>query len=218
MSFAIDELIILNASRHSKNILEFSKMIEQISQDVFIPVSAGGGIKSMQDAKILFNSGADKIVLNSVLWNNAELVKELVNQYGSQSIVAAVDYKKNNDADEIYVMNGTEKVNYTLNNYLSYLESLKVGEVYLNSMDRDGTGFGYDLETVSIMDKNISIPLIIAGGAGNENHLLEGLKMNHVDAVATANLFNFIGDGLQNARKKMIELKMNVASWGEILE
>jgi cyclase len=91
----------------------------------------------------------------------------------------------------------------------------EVGEIYLNSIDKDGTGFGYDFDVIKNVSKRLNKPLIIAGGAGNENHLIEGLKLADVSAVATANLFNFIGDGLPNARKKIIQSGENLADWNK---
>jgi cyclase len=90
---------------------------------------------------------------------------------------------------------------------------MKIGEIYLNSIDRDGTGFGYDLETVDKIRNLTTIPIIIAGGAGNGSHLIDGLNCE-ISAVATANLFNFVGNALPNARKKIIENKYNIANWG----
>ena len=95
--------------------------------------------------------------------------------------------------------------------FFCYLEPLNIGEVYLNSIDQDGTGFGYDIDTIKRISSIIKLPLIVAGGAGNEKHLLEAISMDNVDAVATANLFNFIGDGLPNARKYLIEKHCNLA-------
>lgn len=213
IAFSLDELIVLNATKENKSIIEFSKTISELVNDVFIPIAAGGGIKSIEDAELLFNSGADKIVLNTSLYENPELIRDIVKRYGSQSIVASIDYKKNNDTIEIYNNNGTNKLEITLDEYLIYLEELEIGEIYLNSIDKDGTGFGYDFETILSLKEQIKTPLIIAGGAGNETHLMEGLKIESVSAVATANLFNFIGDGLPNARKKIIESGENIANW-----
>jgi len=151
--------------------------------------------------------------LNSALYQDSGLVQSLVKRYGSQSIVASIDYKNNNGYYEIYIQDGTTKIDLNLEDYLIYLEKLEVGEIYLNSMDKDGTGFGYDYETIEKFESKIRTPLIIAGGAGNESHFKEGLKYSNVSAVATANLFNFIGDGLPKARKKLIELKENLANW-----
>jgi len=215
IAFSLDELVVLNASRDNKSITEFATTISKLVNNVFIPIAAGGGIRSMEDAEILFNNGADKIVLNTVLITDALLVKNLIQQYGSQSILASIDYKNNKGVNEVYINDGSKKIDQTLEQYITYVESLNVGEIYLNSMDKDGTGFGYDFETIRKLENNIHLPLIIAGGAGNENHLIEGLKINGVSAVATANLFNFIGDGLPIARKKIIDLKENIASWAE---
>src|SRR3990167_5562639 len=202
VAFSLDELIILDASRHEKNIMAFSNMISEFRQNIFIPVAVGGGIKTLEDAEILFQCGADKIVLNSVLETNEILIKNLVNRYGSQSIIASIDYKKNGDTISIFIKNGESKISRSLDDYIKHIESLNAGEIYLNSIDRDGTGFGYDIETIQSIAKKIHVPLIIAGGAGNEQHLIDGLKINGVNGVATANLFNFIGDGLLNARTK----------------
>jgi cyclase len=214
IAFSLDELIVLNASRTGRSITEFAFMISRLVQDVFIPICAGGGIRSMDDAQLLFNSGADKISVNTILWENPSLVEEIVKRYGSQSVVASVDYKTINGDTEVYIENGTKKLALTLQQYLDHIETLDIGEIYLNSIDKDGTGFGYDLATILDVCKKIKKPLIIAGGAGNEKHLEEGLGINEVSAVATANLFNFIGNGLPNARRKIIGMGLNIADWG----
>ena len=213
IAFSLDELIVLNASKTEKNIIQFAETVSNLVNDVFIPIAAGGGIRTLEDAELLFNSGADKLVLNTALVESPELVRILVKQYGSQSIVASIDYKKVNDTLEVYINDGTLKIDMFLSEYLEYLDNLEIGEIYLNSIEKDGTGFGYDSEIINALEKSINVPLIIAGGAGNEYHLIEGLHMSTVSAVATADLFNFIGDGLPKARKKIIEAGINVANW-----
>lgn len=213
ISFSLDELIVLNASREKKDITDFSKIVIQLAQHVFIPLAAGGGIRSLQDAEILFKHGADKLVLNSALHSSPNLVKALVNKYGSQSIVASIDYKKNDGIEKILINNGSTEIDLSLHDYLIHLETLQVGEIYLNSINQDGTGFGYDVETIHRVKNYIHIPFIIAGGAGNERHLLEGLGISNISAVATANLFNFIGNGLPNARKNIIFHGIDIADW-----
>lgn len=213
IAFSLDELIILDATKTQKSIQNFAAAVEKLVSDVFIPVAAGGGIRSIEDAELLFNSGADKIVLNTLLIENSSEVENIVKTYGSQSVVASIDYKINNGIPEPYINNGTIKVNLTMEAYLKYINSLHVGEIYLNSIEQDGTGFGYDYQNITALEKEIQLPLIIAGGAGNEKHLVDGLKLNGVSAVATANLFNFIGDGLPNARKHIFESGENIANW-----
>jgi cyclase len=213
IAFSLDELIVINASRNNRSMTEFTEMISELVNNVFIPICAGGGIRSMSDAENLFNSGADKIIVNSILKEDPELVKCLVQRYGSQSVVASVDYRNNNGINEVYIQNGALKINLELNKYIQYVQSLEIGEIYLNSIDKDGTGFGYDFKTINEVTQGLSIPLIIAGGAGNEKHLVEGLRINEVSAVATANLFNFIGDGIPKAREKVLESGLNIANW-----
>jgi len=213
IAFSLDELIVLNASKENKNMLEFANNLTKLVHNVFIPVAAGGGIRTLEDAKLLFDSGADKIVLNTVLFTNTNLVKDLVKLYGSQSIIASIDYKKINDKNRVFVKNGTDELDIDLSEYINKVISLEIGEIYLNSINRDGTGFGYDLDIMEGISKNINIPVIIAGGAGNEEHLAQGLKIETVSAVATANLFNFIGDGLTKAKKILIQSNFNVTQW-----
>jgi cyclase len=135
----------------------------------------------------------------------------LVNRFGSQSIVASIDYR----SDGVYVNNGMFKINKDLKEYIEDIELLGVGEIYLNSIDNDGTGFGYDFETINKIVKKIKIPLIIAGGAGNVKHLAQGLNIDRVNAVATANLFNFIGDCLKKSRERLLRDGQQLASWGD---
>jgi imidazole glycerol-phosphate synthase subunit HisF len=211
IAFSLDELIVLNASKKKKDIGEFSKVLERLVNDVFIPIAAGGGIRCMQDAGLLFYSGADKLVLNSVLYTDRILVKKLIKQYGSQSIIGSIDYNSN----DVYIGDGIKKIDIPLEEYMDYVISLGVGEVYLNSIERDGTGFGYDFDNINSLKSKINIPLIIAGGAGNDQHLMHGLKDSEVDAVATANLFNFVGDGLPNARELLLSKGINLAKWSK---
>jgi len=216
ISFSLDELIVMNASKTGKDMDDFSKTISLLRNDVFIPVAAGGGITSLEHAELLFKSGADKIVLNTILYTNPELVKKLIERYGSQSIVASIDYKLVDSNYQVYINDGQTVADISLTNYIKYLELLDIGEIYLNSIEKDGTGFGYDFDLVQSVSQNISLPLIIAGGAGNENHLIKGLQIPGVSAVATANLFNFIGDGLPIARRKIIESGENLACWSNV--
>jgi len=178
-------------------------------EDVFIPICVGGGVRCKDDVEIFFKNGADKIILNTVIYENKSLVHKLINKYGSQSIVASIDYIKN----DVFIRNGEQKIDIKLHDYVDYVVGLGVGEIYLNSIENDGTGFGYDIKTVEIIAKDISIPLIVAGGAGNKKHLMAGLNVDGIDAVATANLFNFVGDGLPNSRKWIISNHGNLAQF-----
>lgn len=212
VSAYIDELIVLNVGRNGKDIDDFSNVISDLVQNVFIPVAAGGGITSLSDAQKLFDSGADKLVMNTIFFENENVVKDIIAKYGSQSIVASVDYRIDRNEVKPFNNNGMVEVPMSLDRYVNYLQKSGVGEIYLNSIDRDGTGFGMDLDVHKAMDKR-TIPMILAGGAGNESHLEAVLNNSNYNAVATANLFNFVGDGLPLARKYLEDRGSNISPW-----
>lgn len=213
---SLDELIVMDATRGEKDKATFAQTLSKLVDDVFIPITAGGGITCLDDAKLLFDSGADKIVLNSVAYENPAILEALASKYGSQSIVVSVDYKKLADDLVVYVDNGTTPVKCSIEEHLKNVQRSGAGEIYLNSIEKDGTGFGYDLESINQLKSVIDVPLIIAGGAGNQKHLAEGLAIDKVDAVATANLFNFVGDGLPKARAEILSSDGNLANWGDL--
>lgn len=209
IAFSLDELIILNATPGEKNLAKFTKILNRLVDNVYIPISAGGGISSLDDAKLLFDNGADKLVINTAIYKNTSLITNIIQYYGKQSVIASVDYKNN----VAFVSDGMEKVGLPLIDYIKHIETLGVGEIYLNSIEKDGTGFGYDIEPIKAIAEKINTPLIIAGGAGNERHLLEGIKAKNISAVATANLFNFMGVSLPRARQYLIKNESNLVEW-----
>ena len=214
VSKSLDELIILNANREDESFEFFSKIIRNLSQKVFIPVSAGGKITNIEQVESLFKNGADKIIFNSTIYNNPYLVKTAMLKYGSQSIIASVDYKKNSkNKHDVYIHNGQQLMSNDLFYYINKIEKIGFGEIYLNSIDQDGTGFGYDFSPVNSKKINTKLPIIFAGGAGNHHHLMEGLVRDEISAVATANLFNFMKDGLVDARDQILNAGINLANW-----
>ena len=213
IAFSIDELIILDVSRDERDIHRFCSQIKMIMEECFIPISAGGGISTGEQAKIIMNSGADKLVINSALFKAPAFVSDLIRLYGSQCIIASVDVKKEKDGFHIYIENGSTKVPCEFSEGIKCITDLGVGEIYLNSMDKDGTGHGYLHELLSEIEQDVKVPIIMAGGAGNWHHLLSGLQHVRVDATATANLFNFIGQGFPNARRQLLSEGINLAQW-----
>ena len=216
IAFSIDELVILDVTRENRNINEFSSVVKEIIKNVFIPVSCGGGIRTLNDAKMLLNSGADKIVVNTALNKDKNLIKNLVKNYGSQFVVGSVDFEIKDNIKNVYIQNGQYKLNESLEQYLEQIEKLSIGEIYLNSISKDGTGQGYDIDLISNTLNEISTPVILAGGAGNFLHLIDGLKHKSIDAVATANLFNFLGDALPKARIEILNQQVNLAQFESV--
>jgi len=215
IAFSIDELIVLDVTRGERDANRFCEHLKALTEDCFIPIAAGGGVRTIEHARTLLRSGADKVVLNTPLFGNQALINELAAEFGQQCVVAAVDVKKSTTGEyQVWADNGVTCVTGPLSDQLEKISRCAVGELYLNSMDRDGTGQGYDLKMLDHLPASIPIPLILAGGAGNFHHLAEGLSDNRVDAVATAHLFNFVGDGLEVSRVRLLEKGFNLARWG----
>ena len=214
ISFFIDELIVFDVSRNERNIEKFSLALNALTDGCFVPITAGGGIRKLDDAKFLLRSGADKVSINTSLFSNLPLAKELVSNFGKQCVVGSIDVKKTDDGrHEIWTESGSRLIDQDIPSLLSKLEKNCIGEIYINSINQDGTGQGYDFSILNNIPNNMNIPLILAGGVGNASHLLEGLRDKRVDAVATAHLFNFIGDGLKKARQNILNKDIELASW-----
>ena len=213
ISFSIDELIVLNVTRGDKDEELFEQHVKELTGECFIPIAAGGGIRQVEQARSLLRSGADKVVLNTSILTDPVLVHIIASEFGQQCIVASVDIRKEHSEYYIYIENGERKLQISVSEYLSEIIKLPIGEIYLNSIDRDGTGQGYLIELLDFIPEGITIPLIIAGGAGKYHHLSEGLKEDRVDAVATAHLFNFVGDGLTKSRDELIKEKFDLPIW-----
>ena len=203
IAFSIDELIILDVSRGERDGEKFREHVQLLSEECFIPIAAGGGVRSIDSARKLLRSGADKVVLNTLLVKEKDSVVAIAKEFGRQCLVASVDIKRKENLTSVWIENGGFDCGISLPEHLKKILTLPVGELYLNSIDRDGTGQGYDMDLLGMIQDQTRIPIILAGGAGKDVHLIEGLNDNRVDAVATAHLFNFVGDGLLNARSSI---------------
>lgn len=218
ISFAIDELVVLDVTRGPKNLDAFCDTLKLLCEGCFVPVAAGGGVRTPHNARALLRSGADKVVINTLLHSDLMLVNELAREFGDQCIVGSVDVKRSASGSySLFTNSGSTIVEGSLATLLQEVLCAPIGELYLNSIDRDGTGGGYDLGMLDLLPDQITKPLIIAGGVGNASHFLQGFADKRVDAVATANLFNFVGDGLQNARDKIIAAGVSIPAWSDEL-
>ena len=213
-AFSIDELIVLDVSRGERDIGLFCDHIKLLTEGCFIPIAAGGGVRELEQARMLLRSGADKVVINTPLFENQVLINELAAEFGQQCIVASIDVKQAPGIDyQVWADNGNRCIERSLAECLERVAHYAIGDLYLNSMDRDGTGQGYDFKILDYLPESIPMPVILAGGAGNFHHLAEGLSDNRVDAVATAHLFNFVGDGLEVSRTHLHEKGFDLARW-----
>lgn len=223
IAFHIDELAILNVSKGRVLPQDFCDLVEKVSKDCFSPITVGGGLRNLDDVKMVLRAGADKVLLNTSFYDDEALIVEISKEFGAQCIVIGIDFKriKSHGSVDTYFCfkgNGEIEAGMSLHDALIKARNLPVGEVYLNSIDRDGTGQGYELGALESIPNGYTLPVIFAGGVGNVNHLIEGYGMENVDAIATANLFNFMGPGLKNAREKLIEFSDDLPSWPAIEE
>ena len=217
IAFYIDELVVLDVSRAKRNPEAFCATLKSLSSGCFVPIAAGGGVRSVEDARRLLFSGADKIVVNTPLFDHTDLVKKLANEFGQQCIVGSVDMKRiDNAVYQIRTDSGSRPVLESNLAGFDWFKDQHVGELYLNSITQDGTGQGYDLGMLDQLPPHCKMPVILAGGVGSGDHLVDGFDDPRVDAVATAHLFNFVGDGLKRVREKMLVEGKRLAFWPPI--
>jgi len=214
ISFSIDELIVLDVTRDEKKPDEFCAALKKLTEGCFVPIAAGGGVRTIEAAHKLLRSGADKVVVNSTLYDNNGFIDHLASEFGQQCVVAAMDFKARPDGVyQVWSECGSQCLEGKAARWVEQVTQDNVGELYLNSIDQDGTGQGYDLQLLDLLPANMPKPVILAGGVGNATHLAAGLADPRVDAAATAHLFNFIGDGLKQARQSLISGGLNLPLW-----
>jgi cyclase len=191
-----DELVVLdyNASLDERKI-DYKKIAE-IAGEAFMPMAYGGGIKTLEDAQRVFDAGYEKVVLNSVLFNDISVIGEIGNIYGAQAVVAAIDVKKNILGKyKVYSHSGTKSTGYSPVEWAKKLEQAGAGEVLINAIDQDGTWNGYNLELIELMAHQVNIPLIACGGAGNASDFSKAVIAG-ASAVAAGSMFVYQRKGM----------------------
>lgn len=210
----IDELVILNVESDNIDQKRFLATASSIAAEVFVPVALGGAIRDFRDAETYFQNGADKVVVNTLLWQNPAVVREIANVYGEQALMASVDYRGLEGPRTPFLRGGEgPAASAALGSWVSHVASLGVGEILINSVDRDGTGMGLDLGVFDVVPPDVNLPFVLMGGVGRTDHFQPGLELPRVSGVATSNLFAFIGKGLSASRAALLEANMNMASW-----
>ncbi|OUU23092.1 MAG: histidine biosynthesis family protein [Candidatus Endolissoclinum sp. TMED37] len=218
----VDEIVILDISDgdlydirredlqqnfSTQNILDIIKLISEVC---FVPLAFGGGVKSITNVEDFLRNGADKVVINSAGFENKNLFSEAAKKFGSQSIVASVDLKKIKNKYYIFSNNGEKKENTNLIDWLKCLEDLGVGEILINSINRDGAGKGFDNQLIKKISNVSNIPIIFCGGAGEDQHFVETLSQFNDISLAAANIFHFKELSYPNIKKKLLANKLNV--------
>ena len=209
----IDELVVLNVSREDSQKEAFAAELRRLTQGVFSPVSAGGWVNNPDDVALLLKNGADRVVLNSLLYDlSSPAISEIAQLYGTQCILGSLDVSEVNNEYHVFSHQG-QKCQGPLSDVLSRLNQLPLGELMVTSIDRDGTGMGFDHQLADTLWHHSSFPYILCGGAGNARHLRDLYSRYENSALATAHLFNFIGSGLKAARDDLLNHNVDLARW-----
>ncbi len=202
-----DEICFLDITASNENRDTILDVVKKTSQECFVPLTVGGGVRNIVDISNLLKSGADKVSINTAAVNNKNIIKESAENFGSQCIVIAIDAKKITEKKwEVFTHGGRDSTGLDVLNYAKEVEKLGAGEILLTSMDRDGTKKGYDLELTKMVSNSVNIPVIASGGVGKLDHLYDGLKKGKASAVLAASIFHF-GEFSINDAKKYLDSK-----------
>ncbi|MEC5386706.1 imidazole glycerol phosphate synthase subunit HisF [Uliginosibacterium sp. H3] len=206
-----DEITFLDITASSDDRDIILHIVEKVADQVFIPLTVGGGVRTVADVRRLLNAGADKVSMNSAAVNNPDLVAEASGKVGNQCIVVAIDAKQTSPGKwEVFTHGGRKNVGLDAIEWAKRVESLGAGEILLTSMDRDGTKSGFDLALTRAISDAVKIPVIASGGVGNLAHLADGVQQGRADAVLAASIFHYGEHTVREAKEFMRERGIEV--------
>lgn len=201
-----DEITFLDITASHEGRETTVHMVEAIAEQVFIPLTVGGGIRELEDIRRMLNAGADKVSINSAAVYNPDFVKAASDKFGAQCIVVAIDAKQVGDNHwEIFTHGGRKPTGINAVEWAVKMAQFGAGEILLTSMDRDGVKSGFDLGVTRAIADAVNIPVIASGGVGNLDHLVDGVKLGHADAVLAASIFHFGEYSIQQAKQRMTD-------------
>ena len=204
-----DELCFLDITATHENRGTMLDVVRRTAEACFMPLTVGGGVRTIDDIKTLLRSGADKVSINSAAVSNREFVKQAAEKFGEQCIVVAIDAKRvkrggGSDRWEIFTHGGRNSTGIDAMEYAQEVVSLGAGEILLTSMDRDGTRQGFDLPLTQAIADSVPVPVIASGGVGNLDHLVDGIRQGHATAVLAASIFHFGEFTIREAKEHMV--------------
>ena len=200
-----DELTFLDITASSDNRGLLFDIIEKVANQIFIPLTVGGGVRNCDDIRNLLNVGADKVGINTSAILNPNFVSESSSRFGSQAIVVAIDAKKIGDHYEVFTHGGRNATGINAIEWAKKMADFGAGELLITSMDRDGTKKGFDNNLMKTISDAVDIPIIASGGAGSLRHLVDGIKEGEADAVLAASIFHYGEYSIKEAKKYMYE-------------
>ena len=205
-----DELTFLDITASSDNRDLILGIIERVAEQVFIPLTVGGGVRAVNDVRRLLNAGADKVSINTAAINNPSLVSNAADRFGSQCIVVAIDAKKTGNDWEIFTHGGRNPTGLNAISWAKEMVRRGAGELLITSMDKDGTKSGFDNELNAVISSEVDVPIIASGGVGNLDHLVDGIIEGKADAVLAASIFHFGEYSITEAKNHMRHKKIEV--------
>ena len=210
-----DEITFLDITASSDDRETIVHVVERVAEEVFIPLTVGGGIRTVEDVRRMLNAGADKVAINTAAVFNPEFVKQASERVGSQCIVVAIDAKKVSAEGEparweIFTHGGRKPTGLDAIEWAIKMADYGAGEILLTSMDRDGTKIGFDLALTRAISEAVSVPVIASGGVGNLDHLADGVTEGKADAVLAASIFHFAEYTIQQAKEHMASRNIEV--------
>ena len=205
-----DEICFLDITASNENRETIFDVIKKTSENCFVPLTVGGGVRSIEDINKLLISGADKVSINTEAVNNQNLIKESSKKFGSQCIVVAIDAKKKKDKWEVYTHGGRTETGIDVLDFAKKMEDSGAGELLITSMDRDGTKKGYDIDLISTIEKLVNLPIIASGGVGSLQHLVEGIREGGASAVLAASIFHYGNFTIKEAKEYLHKNKIPV--------
>lgn len=207
--WSVDEIIILNVSREESSKKKFLKTLKNISKKSFLPITAGGWIRNNNDIKNLLKNGADKVVINTSAFKNKKLIDKASKEFGAQCIVISIDVKKINNNHKVFIDRGKFNTGINIEDWVEELNKYEIGELYISSIDQDGTRKGFDYQLYKKIIKLTSIPIIAFGGLGEWSQIKKLLKISNIAAVAGANIFHYSENSATKAKLYLKNKKLN---------
>ena len=206
----VDEIVIIDVSRNLDHRDKFYEAIKKISKLCFVPITAGGLIRNIEEIERLQSCGADKILINSLIHINEDEVKKITEKYGSQFVIAGIDFLLENNSYNICIQNGEKKINLNIDKCLKKIEKCGAGEILVQSIDRDGSLRGYDNKINSEIKRKTTLPVLVCGGAGNWGHFEEAFRDSKVDGVCTNNIYHYSEKSMSLIKKSLYEKGIHV--------
>ena len=196
-----DEICFLDITASNENRSTIYEVVKKTSEKCFVPLTVGGGVRSIEDINKLLNCGADKVSINTAAVQNPKIVMESSLKFGSQCIVVAIDAKKEANSWKIFTHGGRNKTDIDVIKFAKQMEEYRAGELLVTSMDRDGTQKGYDIDLMQKISEKVNIPVIASGGVGNLDHLAEGITKGKANAVLAASIFHYGKYSIKQAKE-----------------